>query len=278
MATRSVFIPKPEYPFFEDVSVDLQWFGGFAVQQKRRCYLSLHLNFLADERYAGYKPLEISSASHIPTGVGLSAMSLMKHSEQAGKDIVMESAFQSSRVYVREDGTQIGPFPEYLTLPGKECKKVVKELSEGLHSYSYVFDGMVFPAPAFHISLFYDWLYLNALGEDENAAVRDALITGGYDAFTDIATSALNSQARSCAIFVSLYKLGLLDQVRDQASYFRLFRVDPKSLYHTVSGSWTNVQRLKGSTYLPLHDPVPQTVSADQVKDYYNRMFCMAQG
>ncbi len=273
MAVRSVMIPKLEYPFFEDVSVNMPWFGGFAQQQKRRCYLSQHLNFLADPRYSGYTPLEISSASHVPLGAALSAMNLKKYCSELGRDVIMESAFQASRIYIRADGTRIGPFPELLTLPGKECKKQVKELSEGLHSYHYRFDGLDFPAPAFHISLFYDWLYLNALCEESNRETRVALISGGYNAFTDIATKSLNSQARSAAIFVSLEHLGLLDRVRDFESYMELFRVDLTKHDYAGKGAWENVQVLVRDSYKPLHLPVPQRVSTDEVKAYYNEHF-----
>lgn len=273
MATRSVFIPAARYPYFEDVSVNMPWFGGFAIQQKRRCYLSQHLNFLADPRYSGYKPLEISSASHVPVGSALSAMNLKKYCNRLGRDVIMESAFQASRIYIRADGTQIGPFPELLDIPGKDCKKQVKELSEGLHSYHYRFDGMDFPAPAFHISLFYDWLYLNALCEKSNRETREALISGGYNAFTDIATKSLNSQARSCAIFVSLSQLGLLDRVRSFESYMELFRVDLTKQDHAGKGAWDNVQRLVHNGYKPLHLPVPQRVSAEEVKAYYDQTF-----
>lgn len=109
MAVRSVYIPAAKYPYFEDVSVNMPWFGGFAPQQKRRCYLSQHLNFLADPRYSEHKPLEISSASHVPLGAALSAMNLKKYCDMLGRDVVMESAFQASRIYIRADGTRIGP-------------------------------------------------------------------------------------------------------------------------------------------------------------------------
>ena len=273
MAIRSVFIPTNKYPYFEDISVNMPWFGGFAPQQKRRCYLSQHLNFLADPRYSTYKPLEISSASHVPVGSALSAMNLKKHCNVLGHDVVLESAFQASRIYQRIDGSKIGSFPELLDLPGKECKKQVKDLSEGLHSYQYTFDGLDFPAPAFHISLFYDWLYINALCEDSNREAREALIHGGFNAFTDIATKSLNSQARSCAIFVSLEQLGLLDRVRSFEAYIELFRVDLTKHDYAGKGAWNNVQLLIKGCYKPLHLPVQQRVSAEEVKDYYDKHF-----
>lgn len=35
MAERSVFISKTEYPFFEEVRVEFDWFSGFALSQKK---------------------------------------------------------------------------------------------------------------------------------------------------------------------------------------------------------------------------------------------------
>ncbi len=69
MAKRGVFIPKEEYPYFEEIRVKYGYFQGLSKQQKQRSYLSLHLNFLADPRYAQRKILEISSAGLIRTGV-----------------------------------------------------------------------------------------------------------------------------------------------------------------------------------------------------------------
>ena len=208
MSERSVFVSKSVYPFFEEVHVNMDWFGGFAMSQKRKSQISLHLNFLT--RYPEHKILEISSASLYSLGAKLSAMNLSKRTLRGCSCV--ESVFQSSRIY--SDGTRsIGPFPEFLFLPGKECKKRVKELSEGMHSNQYCFDGMTFFAPSHHISQFYDYIYLNALLEEENLDVSNCLLQDGYCAFSDLATKSLNSQARSAAIFVGLMKAGLINEV-----------------------------------------------------------------
>ena len=218
MAEKNVFISKTEYPFFEEVHVNIDWFGGFAMSQKRKNQIGLHQNFLM--AYPDEKVLEISSSSLLSLGSRLSAMNLSKRT-QKGLTIV-ESAFQSSRIY--GDGVRtVGPFPEYLFLPGRECKKLVKEASKGMHSDRYEFDGLTFYAPAHHVSQFYDFLYLNALLEPENKEVREKLLQEGYTAFTDLVTKSLNCQARSAAIFVSLVRAGLIDEVRDYASYMKLF-------------------------------------------------------
>lgn len=39
MAEKSVFISKAEYPIFEEVHVNIDWFGGFALSQKKNARL-----------------------------------------------------------------------------------------------------------------------------------------------------------------------------------------------------------------------------------------------
>lgn len=171
--------------------------------------------------YPDEKVLEISSTSLMSLGSRLSAMNLNKRTQRGLTTV--ESAFQSSRIY--SDGVKtVGPFPDYLFLPGRECKKFVKAASEGMHSYRYEFDGMTFYSPAWHLSQFYDFLYLNALLEPENKEVKEQLLAEKYTCFTDLATKSLNCQARSAAIFVGVVRAGLIDEVRDYESYLSLFR------------------------------------------------------
>ena len=219
MAEKSVFISKTDYPFFEEVHVNIDWFGGFAISQKRKCQIGLHQNFLM--AYPDEKVLEISSTSLMSLGAKLSAMNLSKRTQKGLTTV--ESAFQSSRVY--SDGVRtVGPFPEYMFLSGRECKKLVRESSGGMHSYKYEYDGLTFYAPTWHISQFYDYIYLNALMEPENEKIKEQLLKEGYTAFTDLATKSLNCQARSVAIFVGLVRAGLINEVRDYDSYLNLFR------------------------------------------------------
>ena len=263
MTVRSVFLSKDHYPYFEEIYVDFEWFPGFALSQKRKCQIGLHQNFL--RAYPDEKILEISGSSLFRLGGQLSAMNLRKRTAVGVTSV--ESAFQSSRVY--QDGKEtIGPFPEWLFLPGKECKKLVKEKSRGLHSYRYVFGDEVFYAPDFHISLFYDYLYLNALLEPENEAVRAALCDGGYTAFTDLATKSLNSQARSCAIFAGLRKAGLTQRVKSAEDYLALFRVGADGKAADRS-SYEHVQLLGKDGVRLLSPVVPCRFSREQVEAYY---------
>lgn len=263
MAERSVFISKAIYPFFEEVRVNIDWFGGFALSQKRKSEIGLHQNFL--KTYPTEKILEISSASTISLGSQLSAMNLRKRTK-AGLSTV-ESAFQSSRIYKNETET-VGPFPEYLFLPGRESKKLVKEASKGMISKEYIFDGMSFYAPVHHISLFYDFLYLNALLEPENREVKEKLISEKYSAFSDLATKSLNCQARSATIFVGLVKAGKIEQVQDFDSYMALFRtrIDGKA---TGPEAYENVQLLMKDKVKLLSPVVPCTFGKEDVEEYY---------
>lgn len=268
-AIRSVFLSKPTYPFFEEIRVSMDLFGGFALSQKRKTERSLHRNFLA--AYPESHPLEISSASLNPVGRALSAMHLTK-TTSSGKLTSVESAFQSSRIY-RDGSEQIGPFPEYLYADGREAKKEVKAASRGLHSYEYMFDGIHFGAPDFHISMFYDFLYLNALTEKDNTETTRRLLEGGFDAFSDLATSSLNSQARSCAIFVGLVKAGRIEEVKTVFSFNRLFRVSPDG-QAMGRESYENVQLLDSKGNITLLSPVVLlVVGREEILYEYDRFY-----
>ena len=263
MAERGVFISKDIYPFFEEIRVQFDYFQGFALSQKRKSQIGLHQNFLA--AYPQKKVLEVTSASLYSLGAELSAQKLKKRTKSGIASV--ESAFLSSRIYGEHD--EIGPFPELLFFPCGECKKLVNEKSQGLICRHYRFDGLDFYAPDHFISLFYNFLYLNALCEEENKDVADRLIASGYSAFTDMATVSLNNQARSCAIFVSLVKNGLIDQVREFDSYLHLFRTaaDGKPIGNE---SYDNVQLLDAKGKVCLLSPVvPRTFTKDDVQKWY---------
>ena len=274
MAVRSIFISKTEYPFFEERKVQLEWFGGFALSQKRKCEIGLHNNFL--HMYPDYKTLEVSCASTNQLGKRLSAMNLLKEVNvvidgNIHKGITsVESVFQSSRVY--DDGNeQIGPFPEYIMVSGQDSKKKVKEASKGLHSYRYFFEDTYFYAPEYHISLFYDFVYMNALLEDSNADVMRQLVEGEYTAFSDLATLSLNSQARSCAIFVGLYKAGLLDEIRNTENYLKLFRT--KNDGSAGEGAYLNAHVFRNGKVNLFSEVVPCFYCKKEVEDIYEKCF-----
>lgn len=243
--------------------MQFDYFQGFALSQKRKCQIGLHQNFLL--AYPQIKVLETTRASLHSLGAALSAQNLKKHTKLG--ITTAENAFLASRIYGEHD--ERGPFPEFLFLSAGECKRLVVEQSHGLIARYYRFDGLDFYAPDHYISLFYNFVYLNALCEEENKAVADRLLASDYSAFTDLATVSLNHQARACAIFVSLARNRLIDQVREYDSYLRLFRTtaDGKPI---GPESYDNVQLLdaKGKV-CPLSPVVPCTFTRDDVQKWY---------
>ena len=268
MATRSVFVSKKCYPYFEEIKVDFDWFPGLALSQKRKSQISLHQNFL--HVYPNEKILEISSASLYSLGSELSAMHLRKRTALGLTTV--ESAFQSSCIYCSEN-KEIGHFLEYLFLSGKECKKKVKELSQGMISKRYLFDNLEFHAPIHNISLFYNYLYLNALCESENRDIANRLMSSGYTAFTDLATRSLNSQARSAAIFVSLFNNGLIDEVKEYESYLQLFRTK-KDGTPINDSAFENTQLLDTKGQVTLLSPVVPCVFSKKDTEKYHKDNC----
>lgn len=265
MAKRPVFSARSYYPYFEEIHVEMDWFQGFALSQKRRSECSLHQNYLAS--YPDEKLLEVSSASTNPLGYWLSAMHLRRG------DTCVESEFQSSRIYKATSGEMIGPFPEYRMLSGKECKKKVKEAAGKLHSYTYACGGYHIPAPDYHISLFYDYVYISALLEEQNRKLRNLLLDGQYTAFSDLATKSLNSQARSCAIFVGLAQAGLLDKIHSIEDYMEIMRtgLDGKAL----AGAYKHTQpfNTKSDRVLLLHPVVPLTFTKEEAMKYFEEHY-----
>ena len=127
---------------------------------------------------------------------------------------------------------------------------------------------MIFYAPAHHISLFYDFLYLNALLEPENQEVKDLLLSGEYTAFTDLATSSLNCQARSAAIFVGLVKAGLIHEVREYSSYLKLFRTQENGKA-VDANAYERVQLLNKNKVKLFTPVVPCRFTKADVENYY---------
>ena len=138
-------------------------------------------------------------------------------------------------------------------------------------SYRYYFDGMEFYAPPHFISLFYNYLYLNALCEEENRTVASSLLDQHHTAFTDLATLSLNCQARSAAIFVSLVRNGLINEVQQYDTYLKLFRTN-KDGTPIGDTSYENVQLINGKGEVHLLSPVvPHTFSKNDTERYYEK-------
>lgn len=194
MAKRKTFVVSLN-DIFEEKEIEFVFYSGFSITQKQKSIESLH-NAIK-ELYYDAEILEISSKSPIELGRKLSAFNLKLDG------IALENIFQSSKVF--EYG---GPYEDLLSKTPIEAKKDPRIKDSGrIIGFKYQWINY----PTIPKTLFYDWMYCQALYSDKELM---SLIIN-YDFFTDIEFNhekSLNCQARSAAIFVSLYQKGLLEE------------------------------------------------------------------
>jgi len=201
MAERPVFVPARDNPgFVLEVCVTLPWASGFAAVQKKKNIKALH----DAAALKGLSPLlEVSTKSDEIAGQHLSAFHLKV--ESAIGPIPLECAYQGSKVF--ENG---GPYTDLFECDARDAKRDPRLQTSGPLK-RFEFEGHVFPlSPK---TVFYDWLYLNAVYEHREW-LNDRLTNRvRYAGFTDIEfnpAKSINCQARSCALFVALMQDDML--------------------------------------------------------------------
>lgn len=207
MAKRPIFKCNLSSPFYETIDVEFKYYNGFADSQVKKSIDSLHSEYL--KLFPTSNLIEISSKSSEELGVSLSAFNLMICSKN--KQFSVESAFQSSKVF--ENG---GPYIDLLYKSSKEAKKDPRLRNSGTLKHFVYYKRTFELLP---LTYFYDWLYVNAL--NQNPILANDILK--YDSFSDILFNpekSINCQARSAAIFVSLFKSGLLkNALQDHISF-----------------------------------------------------------
>jgi hypothetical protein len=202
MATRPLFRSAVLGKSFVDtVMVEFKWHPGLSVSQKQKSIDSLHES--AKTKNKSLDILEISSKSKVDIGVKLSAFNLMITTKKYVQTFSVESAFQSSKFF--ENG---GPYIDLLQSTSREAKKDPRLRNSG-KLLGFKFCGTEWPLEP--KTLFYDWLYMNALSK--NPELSSEILQ--FSAFTDIEFNpekSINCQAYSAALFVSLHKRGLLER------------------------------------------------------------------
>lgn len=198
MANRPVFVPRIEgnEVGVETRNTEFQWFPGMAKSQKQKSVLSLH------EASGFDKVLEISSKSELSLGIALSAFNLMIKTPK-GRSFSLENAFQSSKVFELD-----GPFIDLLSVTPLEAKRDERLKNSG-KMIAFRFFDKEFPLEP--KTLFYDWLYVNALYQNPDLANQVVQ----YQAFTDIEFNpekSFSCQAFSAALYCSLFKAQKLEQ------------------------------------------------------------------
>jgi len=202
MAERPAFIPSENVEFLVETKfIDFEWFPGFAVSQKQKSVVSLHEKI--QSRLNIENVLEISSKSLKSEGVEASAFNLMIETKKYNRRFSVECAFQASKVFIGG-----GPYVDILEKTSREAKKDERLKTSGrLKEFQFYKDFW----PLEPKTLFYDWLYINAL--HRNQALAEILLR--YECFTDIEFNherSINCQAYSAALYVSLARRNLLEE------------------------------------------------------------------
>ena len=208
MAVRPVFCVRERA--VRCVSVEFEWFPGFAVSQKQKSVDSLHRALV--RAHPTMKPLEVSTKCPLPLGQRLSAFNLTLDGRP------LENVFQSAKVFVLG-----GPYTDLLDVHPKEAKRDPR-LRESGRLTGFRYRDALWPTEP--KSAFYDYLYYRAarecLAPEELEALR------GFDSFTDIEFNperSLNTQARSAALLRLVLELyGELPEMRDAEEFVRFHR------------------------------------------------------
>ena len=227
MATRPIFIPNYQKISNNNITmnnlvriqnVDFTWYSGLAISDKQKSIASLHEN---GKQLDGIKNiLEISTRSTEKLGVALSAFNL-KVKTNNNNEISVECIYQSSKVF--KDNIQ---YLDLLYKSPAEAKKDERLKSAGEIIAFRPFGKQEKEWNINPISAFYNWIYINALMK--HPEYHQQLLE--YQAFTDIEFNpkkSLNCQAYATALFCSLYKNDLLDEVmKTPQSFLELYKKD----------------------------------------------------
>lgn len=200
MARRPIFVPLlHQNRFVLERFVDFKWHAGLSVAQKQRSIRELHE--MARREYGISNPVEVSSKSEVQIGRSLSSFNL-KFMTKSGRILTVESAFQASKVF--EYGGPYRDIEDMLPIDAKRDPRLRE--SGNLVGFRFFKDEW----PLEPKTCFYDWLYINALLQNPDIAIEAV----NYDCFTDIEFNpdkSINCQARSVALYCSLYHSDMLD-------------------------------------------------------------------
>lgn len=212
MADRPVFIPQPEgHSLVQTEFVSFQWHPGQSISQKQKSIASLHG---AAKTHTGLaRLLEVSSKSPDALGVAASAFNLIIAGSRGRYPL--ENVFQAGKVF--EGGVR---FRDLLGKTPLEARRDPR-LRESGRLVGFRSAGNEWPLePA---TAFYDWLYVNAVARDQGLATGLA----GCEGFTDIEFNpkrSVNCQAFSAALFVALFRSGLIDEALSGPERFLAIR------------------------------------------------------
>lgn len=212
MTTRPVYTPKSTRPYYKREMVEFDWNPGVSPTQKLKNSTALREAYL--KKHPNAKILEVSTKSDLPAGQALSPFNLKLNIPALKKAFPVENIYQASKVF-----THGGPYYDLLGCTPLQAKRDERLENSGRLAHFSFLDQQF---PSWPASLFYNWLYIQALLENNGA--RAAI--PNYTAFCDIEfnpETGINNQARACAAYLGLYQAGLLDKAKDFEEFKSLF-------------------------------------------------------
>ena len=192
----------------ESIDINIEENSRANYKEKQNHVRTLHGKF--NEIYKNEKVLEISTKSPIELGTQLSAFNLKYKINN--KEYPLECVFQSSKVF--ENG---GPYLDLIDVEPYQSKKDRRLRNSG-NLVRFKLENVDYPLEP--KTLFYDWIYINALSKQPNLYKKII----NYNAFTDIEFNperSINCQAKSVALFVILYKQGILNEALSNIEVFK---------------------------------------------------------
>jgi len=200
MARRPIFSPDLTKVGVIEKTFDFKWHSGISPEQKKKSILDLHKS----ANHCGLKNiLEISSKSELRIGIQLSAFNLSFITKKKKVKLSVECAFHASKYF--EFG---GPYTDLLFSNSLAAKRDRRLKTSG-DLKGFRFFNLNFPL--LPRTYFYDWLYINTLLQNKKLA-EDVLF---FENFSDIEFNpqkSINCQAHALALYISLYKLGMLKE------------------------------------------------------------------
>lgn len=226
MAERYIYIPGKKGNLSVTCKmIHFVWHSGFSISQKQK---SIECLFTEAKKNGIDNILEISTKSKEDIGRKLSAFNLTITTKKYNNVFSVESAFQGSKVFANG-----GPYSDILGKDSVSAKKDIRIKESGkLLGFEFFQDKF----PLEPKTYFYDWLYINALNQNQELAMKII----DYQAFSDIEfnhTKSINCQAFSAAMYVTLSNNSLLDKaIKSKLDFLEIASM----IYHKNTCSETN--------------------------------------
>lgn len=212
--TRPVFVAKTEYPFFKISMVTFDAVSGKSKNVKIENAKLMHDAFYY---LYGYRPMEISSIQR----PGFDSFTLKKNMPSKAKSISIECIYHASKFWdERHIGRNIssGCYDFLLDASPKKVRSF-KELSSSGNIQKFLLDGVDYIFPANPNKLFFIFLYVNAILENE--CLKETLLE--FSAFTNINSNSNFEDicdAQAAAIFVGMYKSGKIELAQNPEKFY----------------------------------------------------------